>query len=454
MSFARYPSYKPSGVEWVSDIPVHWHVSRLKWHLTRNDGGVWGDDPDGLNDTIVLRSTEQTIDGHWHIEEPAKRRLGPADFTNALLETGDLLVTKSSGSSLHIGKTTVVTEEVADLRCCFSNFMQRLRLAPSLSPRLAWYLLNSDVARRQFDLLSNSTTGLANLSGGLIDDLEVVIPPPDEQPALVAFLDGETAKLDALVAEQERLIERLDEKRQALISHAVTKGLNPDAPMKPSGIDWLGDVPAHWELSPLKRDLEFVTSGSRGWAENYSEHGELFLRVANLTRDSVALDLTDVQRVSVPAGAESARTMVRPGDVLFSITAYLGSVAVIPQLAETAYVSQHVALARFGGPRLLPRWVGYVALSLVGRTWFDMQSYGGTKIQLSLDDVRNLPVPVPPVEEQHAVLVRLDAELARLRALSAEVEHATELFQERRVTLISAAVTGQIDVRGVAPQAA
>jgi type I restriction enzyme S subunit len=274
-------------------------------------------------------------------------------------------------------------------------------------------------------------------------------PPLPEQTQIAAFLDRETAKIDELVAEQRRLMELLKEKRQAVISHAVTKGLNPHAPMKPSGIEWLGEVPGHWDMVPLKRDLDFLTSGSRGWAENYSEDGELFIRITNLTRGSIGFDLSDIQRVTVPDGAEGSRTKVRPGDILFSITAYLGSVAVVPDALESAYVSQHVALARLRQLRLVPKWVGFVALSVVGQTWFETKSYGGTKIQLSLDDVRDLPIPVPPLDEQIQITIFLDSELVKFDILTTEAQRAIDLLQERRSALISAAVTGQIDVRHI-----
>ena len=245
-------------------------------------------------------------------------------------------------------------------------------------------------------------------------------------------------------------MELLKEKRQAVISHAVTKGLNPDAPMKDSGVEWLGEVPAHWDLVALKRHLEFVTSGSRGWAENYADEGELFLRIANLTRDSIQLDLSDVQRVTVPIGAEGSRTKVRAGDVLFSITAFLGSIAMVPEDLENAYVSQHVALARPSGKLIMSRWIGYVALSRVGQTWFETQSYGGTKIQLSLDDIREMPMLVPPIDEQRDIVTDIEARLAIYVELAEQSQRAIETLRERRTALISAAVTGQIDVRALA----
>ena len=137
-----YPKYKQSGIEWLRDVPEHWEITRLRHVLARNDGGVWGDedDPEG---TVILRSTEQTLDGGWRIEEPARRVLTELEKRYYVLETGDLVVTKSSGSALHIGKTSLVTKSVATLAACFSNFMQRLRMSSSVDPLLAFYLLNS-----------------------------------------------------------------------------------------------------------------------------------------------------------------------------------------------------------------------------------------------------------------------------------------------------------------------
>ncbi len=213
---------KDSGVEWLGEVPIHWEVSPFKWLLDRNDGGVWGDDPDGTDDTLVLRSTEQTVDGQWRLENAATRKLSATERAAALLESGDLVVTKSSGSSLHIGKTTLVTDEIAQLGCCYSNFMQRLRMKPSFSPLLAWYILNNDIARLQFDLLSNSTTGLANLNGTMIGQMMLAIPPGEEQTAIATFLDRETSKLDTLMTEARTAITLLQERRTALISAAVT----------------------------------------------------------------------------------------------------------------------------------------------------------------------------------------------------------------------------------------
>ena len=214
---------------------------------------------------------------------------------------------------------------------------------------------------------------------------------------------------------------------------------------KDSGVEWLGQVPEHWSVITLKRDLDFLTSGSRGWAANYADEGALFLRIGNLSRNDPSLDLADIQRVEVPDGAEAERTRVRPGDVLFSITAYLGSVAVIPSGLETAYVSQHIALARLAGRVLLPPWVGYVTLSNAGQAYPAIQGYGGTKIQLSLDDVAGLLMTAPPLAEQQRIVDFLDRETAKIDALVAEYRTLIELLKEKRQAVISHAVTKGLD---------
>lgn len=213
---------KDSGVEWIGEVPEHWEVTPFKLHIERNDGGVWGNEPNGINDTPVLRSTEQTVDGNWSIGEPALRNLTANEKASSLLIEGDLLITKSSGSSLHIGKTTLVTKEIEQLGCCYSNFMQRIRLKASFKSRLTWFVMNNTITREQFDLASNSTTGLANLNGGMIGQLFVATPPTQEQSGIILFLDRETARIDLLTQKTQHSIDLLKERRSALITAAVT----------------------------------------------------------------------------------------------------------------------------------------------------------------------------------------------------------------------------------------
>jgi len=213
---------KDSGIEWLGEIPEHWKAVPFKTLLARNDSGVWGEDPNGVADTVVLRSTEQKSDGSWCIADPASRSLSHRERAEAILVNEDLVVTKSSGSQLHIGKTSYVDEHVGSLGACFSNFMQRLRVKEGNTARLFWRFMNSPACRQQFVYLSTTTTGLGNLNGGIIGAVWAPVAPTDEQRAIADFLDRETAKIDALIAKVGEAIERLKEYRTALISAAVT----------------------------------------------------------------------------------------------------------------------------------------------------------------------------------------------------------------------------------------
>ena len=447
MSFPRYPEYKDSGVQWLGKVPAHWYVSRLKRLIERNDGGVWGDDPDGESDTIVLRSTEQTVDGRWKLDEPARRKLTTQDRLAARLAVNDLLITKSSGSSLHIGKATLVIDEIARLECCYSNFMQRVRLCGEFDAGLAWHILNNEIARAQFDLASNSTTGLANLNGTMIGDILLAVPPPPEQTAIAAFLDRETAKIDALVAEQEKLIALLKEKRQAVISHAVTKGLNPDAPMKPSGIEWLGDVPAHWAV----RRLKFVARVQTGVAKGKDYEGQSvisvpYLRVANV-QDGY-LDLDDVATIEI-AESDWSRYKLQPGDVLMNEGGdfdKLGRGHVWNGEIEGCVHQNHVFAVR--PDDVSSTWLSTITGSDYAQFFFMTRSKQSTNLaSISSTNLMELPIVSPFEDEQSEILSFVQQASREIDDLTAEAKHAITLLKERRAVLISAAVTGQIDVR-------
>lgn len=453
MSLPRYMEYKDSGIAWLGAVPRHWGVRRFKWLIERNDGGVWGDDPDGDGNTIVLRSTEQTVDGRWRIDNPAQRKLAERDRLSALLGVGDLLVTKSSGSALHIGKTTLVDEEVAVLRACYSNFMQRLRVSDQLSPKLAWYILNNSLARVQLDLLSNSTTGLANLNGTIIGELLLAVPPNDEQTAIVAFLDNETAKIDALIAEQEKLIALLTEKRQATISHAVTRGINPSARMKYTAVPWLGKVPAHWDVLPLKH-FGRVGNGSTPNRDNpnyWAEEGFPWLNSSVVNQQEV----TEAEQfVTETALKECHLPIIHPPAVLVGITGQGRTRGMATQLQFTATVNQHLAYIKPDTQRLSVAFLLCCLTALYDTLRIESEGAGSTKGAITCDQLGRLRIPVPALEEQHEIAAFLETETSKLDGLAADAGRAISLLKERRSALITTVITGQIDVRCVASKTA
>ena len=442
-----YAEYKESGLPWLGHVPSHWEVRRLKSSVIRNDAGVWGS---VFRDqgTIVLRSTEQMIDGRWRVQNPARLMLTGSQQKAAKLEVGDLVVTKSSGSSLHIGKTSLVTQEIAALGCCFSNFMQRLRLSSDVCPRFASLLLNSRTGREQFVYQSTTTTGLGNLNGTILGNCVFSFPPREEQVAIVRFLDWANGRLERAIRAKRKVIALLNEQKQVIIHRAVTRGLDPSVPLKPSGIPWLGDIPQHWEALQVRRVVSFVTSGSRGWATYYRDSGLIFLQSGNLGR-AMELKLANVQYIQPPDGAEGERTRVRVNDVLVCVTGALtGNVAIVDrELPEAAFVNQHIALVRPKRNVVEPRFLAYVLHSVVGRRQFKTSEYGGTKQGLGLGDVKSVFIPVPSLEEQRRICRHLDGDVTRFKDGNNRLEREIELLREYRTRLVADVVTGKLDVR-------
>jgi len=338
------------------------------------------------------------------------------------------------------------------------GMVAQLTFASTCNQSMAAIVPGSEInSRFLYWWLESNYQNIRNMAGGdlrdglnleLLGDIKCPLPLAKEQISIATFLDRETAKIDALVAEQEKLITLLQEKRQAVISHAVTKGLDLNVPMKDSGVEWLGEVPAHWEIRRVRALSSFLTSGPRGWSERVSEVGSKFIQSGDLTDDlSIAFD--NAKRVAVNDDAEAARTKLADGDVVVCITgAKTGNVAVCGTVAEDAYVNQHLCLIR-PRPDILSDLLAIYLKSDAGQRYFAVAQYG-LKQGMSLENIKEAPVPVPPIDEQRQIVdVAQDASRS-IGALVNEARTAITLLQERRTALISAAVIGQIDVRGLA----
>jgi type I restriction enzyme S subunit len=430
MSFPRYPRYKDSGVEWLGEVPEHWEVKRLRYlSIVRKGRLPSGTSPMPSADTDMPYLSMEYLRG-----ETDTPSFVPVSQNLLRAESGDLLLLwdgSNAGEFLR-AKQGVVSSTVA-----------------LIEPRNVdrEFLFFACKARER--QLKDQTVGMGipHVSGDELRDFLIPCPPLPEQTAIAEFLDRETGKIDELVAEQRRLMELLKEKRQAVISHAVTRGLNPAAPLKPSGIEWLGDVPAHWTVRRVKSVSTFITSGPRGWSERVGEIGPLFVQSGDLN-DSLQVEFATAKRVQIEDDAEATRTRLRDGDVVVCITgAKTGNVAVCASVPELAYVNQHLCLVR-PSAEVLPLFLGVVLKSRAGQTYFELSQYG-LKQGLSLEDVKEAPVFLPLITEQKAITGFVESESAKFDTLTAEAQRAIDLLQERRTALISAAVTGQIDVRHV-----
>jgi type I restriction enzyme S subunit len=279
-----------------------------------------------------------------------------------------------------------------------------------------------------------------------VRNFSIGFPPQSEQSAIVAFLDRETGKIDGLIAEQEKLLALLAEKRQATISHAVTKGLNPDAPMKDSGVEWLGEVPGHWQVKRLKTISPFITVGIVVNPSEYvADEGLPFIYGGDISEGKISIE--SARRISPEGSDRQPKTKLQPGDLLTVRVGAPGITAVVPDSCAGGNCAS-VMLVRRGS--FNSDWLCYAMNSRMVRYQVEIVQYGAAQEQFNIGHAINFWLATPPHEEQVEIVSFLDRETAKLDALTSEASRAIALLKERRTALISAAVTGKIDVRGVA----
>ncbi len=456
MSFLRYPKYKDSGVEWLGEMPQHWRVSRLGFESWVRARLGWKG----------LKAEEYVDDGFAFLSTPNIKGLS-IDFENVNFITkerfdespeikireGDVLLAKD-GSTLgtvnvvrRLPQPTTVNSSIAVI-------------TPNTSLRgvFLFYLFASSYMEHTIQRTKGGM-GVPHLFQADLNKFYLPLPSPAEQTNIAAFLDCETAKIDDLVAEQERLIELLKEKRQAVISHAVTKGLNPNAPMKASGIEWLGDVPEHWRLMPLGRITVSRCDGPFGSglkSDHYTESGVRVVRLQNIRRDGFN-DFDEAFIDSDYYERELNGHGVIGGDVLIAGLGddknTVGRACVAPAGIEPAMVKADCFRFRLDTNHVLPEFVA-TELSAGSAADAGVMSSGSTRSRIPLSVMATRKLAIPPLNEQAVIMGFLREQLLKIDALAGEAGRAIELLQERRTALISAAVTGQIDVRSLLQKAA
>ncbi|PIB90507.1 restriction endonuclease subunit S [Caulobacter sp. FWC2] len=440
MSFPAYESYKESGVEWLGRIPFHWKTTALKRFCALITDGA--------------HVSPITENGMYCFVSTVNVSINGIDFENCLKtseenyrylvkagckpEIGDVLFSKDGT----IGRTVVVSEAVD-----FVVASSLIIIRPDqhrLDCSYLNHLCQSEFVQQQVARFVKGA-GLPRLSIQNLVRVIGIFPSMGEQRTIAIFLDREVAKIDALVEGQRRLIELLKEKRQAVISHAVTKGLDPSAPMKDSGVEWLGEVPAHWEVCFLKRAFSEVDYGISDSLD--ADDGVAVLRMGNIQDGEI--DLTDLKYVT---SVEEA-LLLRPLDLLFNRTNSLDQIGKVgllrqPPSCPLSFASYLVRLRL--NPSCSPQFMSKLlntrdvlgqararAFVAIGQCNLNPTRYG------------EITVALPPIAEQEQIATYLEGEAHEIDALVSTARTAITLLQERRAALISAAVTGKIDVRGL-----
>ena len=426
MSFPRYPKYKPSGVSWVGDAPEHWPIIRYK-NVFKEKQSVPGNSlPSGsISFGRVVFKSDKTL-----------HELTKASYQEVL--AGEFLI---NPINLNYDLKSLRTG-LSDINTCVSPAYIVLRAKAESDKNYLKYQLHL------FDVSHMKTLGAGvrqTITFGDIGSCSTCLPPLPEQTAIAEFLDRETGKIDGLVVEQRRLMELLKEKRQAVISHAVTKGLNPHAPMKPSGIEWLGDVPAGWEVCALRHSISGIFNGMSATQIDESETTVPVTRI-----ETISFGTIDESRLGYIESSDARRDRrLQIGDILFS---NINSLSMIGNCAyyfggREIYAGMNLLVIRPNNQRHA-RWLYWLIRSpLFRRIVESLAKPSVNQASIPQSTISGIVIGVPPLHEQISIAEFLDTELAKFDTLTTEAQRAIDLLQERRTALISAAVTGHIDVR-------
>jgi type I restriction enzyme S subunit len=443
---ATYPAYRPSGVAWLGDVPEHWQPIRLRYRArinpTRSElNGMPGD----LDVSFVPMESVHEYGG---LTLDQTRTLAEVATGYTYFRDGDVLAAKIT-PCFENGKGSIAEGLVNDIGFGTTE-LHVLRPCPDLDRRFLFYVTISHAFRRLGAAEMYGAGGQKRVPDDFIRDFRQPIPSRAEQKAIAAFLDRETARIDALIEKKRRQIELLQEKRAALISHAVTKGLDPNAPMKDSGIEWLGQIPEHWKLLPLKRVSQLQTGLTLG--KKYEDRELVrrpYLRVANV-QDGY-LDLNTITEVELPA-EEVKRYELQRGDVLMTEGGdfdKLGRGYVWDAQIPGCLHQNHIFCVRCDARSLHPLYLAWMTSSSHGKAYFTSTAQQTTNLASTNSfKIKAFPALLPPVGEQEAIIQNISKNTSQIDALMSKVEESAATLREHRSALISAAVTGKIDVRG------
>ncbi len=426
MKFPRYPKYKDSGIEWIGEIPEHWHQTSISRGYQVTLGKMLQNETENENDELLpyLRASNVQLSG-VDLEEVKEMYFSPLEKDKLALRKNDLLVCEGGDA----GKSVILEREVDDF-LGFQNSINRIRPVNGNNERILHYWLNMLKDSGYIDAICNKAT-FTHYTAEKLKSTPFLYPLSNEQSAISHYLTYAVKKIESLISKQQKMIELLKEKRQALITRAVTKGIDPNVPMKDSGIEWIGEIPEHWKLKRLKYCVNLITEKSdreleqvgleniESWSGNYINTKTVF-------------------------SGEGIKFKV--GDVLFG--------KLRPYLAKVYH-------AKFPGEAVGEFFVLRTSSSVESTFLFywlinrehiniiDSSTYGAKMPRVDWDFMGNLPILIPPAIEQAAITKFFTSEINKIEAVILKQQKIIELLKEHRASLITQAVTGKIDVRGL-----
>jgi type I restriction enzyme S subunit len=445
--YKRYERYKDSGIEWIGEIPEHWEITKLKYICS--ESAVYGLNESAENyveeGVRFIRTTD--IDNKGNLDNSMGGVFLPEEKVKGyILKTGDLLVSRSGslGTSLYF-------DEDKYGKCSYAGYLVKFRANSKNCPKFLFYYSKSNIFYIQIQLALVSST-ISNFNGNKYANMILPLPSYYEQKAISNFLDQKTAVIDDLIADKEKLIELLQEKRQAIITEAVTKGLNPNVRMKDSGIEWIGEIPEHWSitkmkylLSPKKYSIKAGPFGSQLKNDDMvSGDVKVYNQKTVLDNDFKSGDYY----IENYKYEELRAFEVFSGDLLVTTRGTIGKTAIVPKDAEKGILHPCLIKITLNPDKVLNEYINVVFNNTKIVTNQIMLESNATTIDvIYTDTLKNLVLPIPPLEEQKSIIDFVDAKIGEIDGLISSINNQIQKLKEYRQSLISEAVTGKIDVR-------
>jgi type I restriction enzyme S subunit len=428
MQFKQYPSYKNSGVEWLGEVPEHWNLKRFCYLFAENK-----------KKNIGLKETNVLSLSYGNIKEKKindNKGLLPESFeTYQIIEPNDIVF-----------RFTDLQNDKRSLRSAISKYhgiITSAYIAVKTKQNADFY----NYLFRAYDLqkvfYSMGEGMRQSLKMDELNKMPVVLPSEDEQKRIVAFLNTETTRIDNLITKQEKLIELLEEQRKSIISHAVTKGLNPNAPMKDSGVEWLGEVPEHWNLKPIKF---LAKTNQLTLAENTDEDFEI--QYVDIGSVSITNGIEKIETILFKDAPSRARRIVKDGDIIVStVRTYLKAIAYIENPPKNLIASTGFAVLNPIRTVIFPQYAKFTFLAEQFIAEVIAKSKGISYPAITATELADIKIALPPLNEQKVILQYLLEENLKMNKLISKQNQLIEKLKEYRASIISHAVTGKIDVR-------
>lgn len=427
MNLKKHTSHKECNIDWLDYIPTHWDVKKFKHYYSSSMGN-----------TILKEELSDAADIPVYSATERVEVLGYINNPNVLLHRDDFIIPARGNS---IGHVKLVED---DCTCTQTTIYAKRLLANRINPHFVyWYQIGLRKKLYEFD-----NTAIPQLTVRQVKENPILCPSISEQQIIAFFLDRETARIDALIRKKERMIELLKEKRIALITQAVTKGLDPNVPMKDSGIEWLGEVPAHWIPMVLGRECK-IQGGYAFDSSHFTDDGYPIVQMSNLKRG--VLDFTDAKKY--PYELCPREVELKEGNILIGMsgsigeTGSLGNYAIVSKDDLPCFLNQRVGRLQISH-KVYSGFLSYVIQSTPFFEQIQLSVTGTAQYNISPTQLGHIWIVMPPTREQKEISEFLDIETIRIESLMRKIDDSITLLREYRASLIHHAVTGKIDLRG------